>query len=76
MSDHTLTEAKVLTLALAKTDAGAILSGSADWIRPRKFGCENCGEIGADSVRQAVRDEVCLEVCRQCGAFARERLPF
>jgi hypothetical protein len=76
MSDYTLTKAEVQTLALAKTDAGVILGGSADWIEPRKFDCENCGEIGADGIRQAERDEVCLYVCRRCGAITREQLPF
>jgi len=59
MSDYTLSKAEILALAIAQTDAGAILSGSTDW-----------------GVRQAVRDEVCLYVCRQCGEIARERLPF
>jgi hypothetical protein len=45
-------------------------------IEPRKFDCPNCGDIGADGVRQAERDEVCLYVCRQCDAIANERLPF
>jgi hypothetical protein len=76
MSDYTLSKAEILALALATTDAGAIMGGSTDWIEPRKFDCPNCGEIGADDVRQAVRDEVCLYVCRQCGEIARERLPF
>ena len=76
MSDYTLSRAEILALALAKTDAGVILGGAGDWIEPRKFDCPNCGEIGADGVRQAVRDEVCLYVCGQCGEIARERLPF
>jgi hypothetical protein len=77
MSDYFLTKAEVLALALAHTDAGVILHGSAkEWVTPRIFDCENCGEIGADGVLQAVRDETCLKVCRQCGASARERLPF
>ena len=45
MSDYTLSEAEILALALAQTDAGVILSGSTDWIEPRKFDCPNCGEI-------------------------------
>ncbi len=76
MSDCTLSKAEILALALTNTDAGAILSGSTDWTKPRLFDCENCGEVAADGVRQAVRDEVCLYVCRQCGGIARERLPF
>jgi predicted RNA-binding Zn-ribbon protein involved in translation (DUF1610 family) len=76
MPDYTLSKAEILALALATTDAGVILSGSADWTSERKFDCPNCGEIGADDVRQAERDEVCLYVCRGCGAIARERLPF
>jgi hypothetical protein len=76
MSDYTLSKAEILALALTTTDAGAILGGSTDWIEPRKFDCPNCGEIGADGVRQAERDEVCLYVCRQCDAIANERLPF
>jgi hypothetical protein len=76
MSDYTLSKAEILALALATTDAGAILGGSTDWIEPHKFDCPNCGEIGADGVRQAERDEVCLYVCRQCDAIANERLPF
>jgi hypothetical protein len=76
MSDYILSKAEILALALAQTDAGAILTGSKAWIEPRIFDCENCGEIGTDSMRQAVRDEVCLYVCRQCGEIARERLPF
>jgi hypothetical protein len=76
MSDYALSKAEILLLALAHTDAGVILSGSTDWIEPRKFDCENCGEIGADGVRQAVRNEVCLYVCRECDAIANERLPF
>jgi predicted RNA-binding Zn-ribbon protein involved in translation (DUF1610 family) len=76
MADYILTEAEILALALAKTDAGAILSGSAQWTEPRQFDCPNCGEIGVDGVRQAVRDEVCLYVCRQCGEITPERLPF
>jgi hypothetical protein len=76
MSDYTLSNAEIMALALAKTDAGAILTGAKDWIAPRIFDCENCGEIGADGVRQAERDEVCLYVCRQCDAIANERLPF
>jgi hypothetical protein len=67
---------EVFTLALAKTDAGGILSGSADWTSEHTFDCENCGALGADAVRQAERDEVCLYVCRGCGAIGRERLPF
>jgi len=43
---------EILSLALTKTDAGVILSGSADWIEPRKFDCENCGALGADGVRR------------------------
>jgi hypothetical protein len=76
VGDYIMGEAEILTLALAKTDAGVILNGSADWIEPRKFDCPNCGELGADGVRQAERDEVCLYVCRQCDAIANERLPF
>jgi hypothetical protein len=57
MRDCTLSKAEILALALAQTDAGIILSGSTDWIEPRKFDCPNCGEIGADGVRQA---GVCL----------------
>jgi len=76
MADYILSKAEILALALAQTDAGAILSGSTAWIEPRIFDCENCGEIGADSVRQAMRDEVCLYVCQRCGEIARERLPF
>jgi hypothetical protein len=77
MSDYTLSNAEVLALALKHTDAGVILHESAkEWVTPRIFDCENCGEIGADGVRQAVRDEVCLYVCRQCGEIVRERLPF
>jgi hypothetical protein len=76
MSDYTLSKAEILALALAKTDAGAIMGGAADWIEPRKFDCPNCGEIGAEGVRQAKRDEVCLEICRTCGEMVRERLPF
>jgi hypothetical protein len=76
MGNYIMGKVEVLTLALAKSDAGVILGGSADWIEPRKFDCENCGEISADSVRQAVRDEVCLYVCRDCNAIANEQLPF
>jgi hypothetical protein len=76
MSDYTLSKPEILALALAMTDAGATLSGPADWTSERKFDCPNCGEIGADGVRQAERDEVCLYVCRQCDAIANERLPF
>ena len=76
MSDYTLSKPEILALALATTDAGTILGGSTDCIEPCKFDCPNCGEIGADGVRQAERDEVCLYVCRQCDAIANERLPF
>ena len=76
MSDYILSKPEILALALAKTDAGAILRGSADWIEARKFDCPNCGEIGAEGVRKAERDEVCLYVCRGCDAIANERLPF
>jgi predicted RNA-binding Zn-ribbon protein involved in translation (DUF1610 family) len=76
MSDYTLSKAEILALALAHTDANVILSESTDWIEPRKFDCPNCGELSADGVRQAKRDEVCLYVCRGCGAIANERLPF
>ncbi|MCI0666079.1 MAG: hypothetical protein L0220_33920 [Acidobacteria bacterium] len=76
MSDYNMGKAEILLLALAKTDAGVILSGATDWIEPRKFDCPNCGEIGGDGVRQAERDEVCLYVCNQCGAIATEQLPF
>lgn len=71
-----MSEVEILTLAIAKTDAGVILSRSTDWIEPRKFDCENCGEILTDGVRQAVRDEGCLYACRECDAIANERLPF
>jgi hypothetical protein len=37
MSDYTLSKAEILALARAKTDAGAILGGAADWIEPHKF---------------------------------------
>ena len=64
MSDYFLSKAEILALALAKTDASAILNGSAEeWASPRVFDCENCGELGADGIRQAVCDEVCLYVC-------------
>jgi hypothetical protein len=76
MSDYTLSKPEILALALATTDAGAVLGWSTDWIEPRMFDCPNCGEIGAAGVRQAERDEVCLYVCRQCDAIANERLPF
>jgi len=33
-------------------------------------------QTDADNVRQAVCDEPCLYVCRQCGEIAPERLPF
>jgi hypothetical protein len=75
MPDYTLSKPEILALALATTDAGAILGGATDWIELRKFDCPNCGEIGAEGVRQAERDEVCLYVCRQCGEITRERLP-
>jgi hypothetical protein len=71
-----LSKAEILALAHAKTDAGAILGGAKDWVEPRKFDCPNCGEIGAKDVRQAERDEVCLEICRTCEEIVRERLPF
>lgn len=76
MSDYILSKPEILELALAITDAGDILSGPADWIEPRKFDCPNCGEIGAEGVREAKRDEVCLYACRGCDAIANERLPF
>jgi hypothetical protein len=76
MSDYTLSKPEILALALAMTDAGPILSGSTAWIEPRKFDGPNCGEIGAEGVRQAERDEVCLYVCRECDAIVNERLPF
>ena len=37
ISDYTLSKPEILALALATTDAGAILGGSADWMEPRKF---------------------------------------
>ncbi len=76
MTDYILSKAEVLALALAHTDAGAILSGSAEWTSPRTFDCPNCGELTGDGVRQAERDEVCLYVCRMCDAIANERLAF
>ncbi len=77
MSDYIMDEIEIRSLALALTDAGQVLGGSAkEWATPRIFDCENCGELSADGVHQAERDEVCLYVCRQCGGIARERLPF
>lgn len=76
MADYILTDVELMALALAKTDAGVMLSGSADWMSQRIFDCPNCGELDGGQVRQAERDEVCLYVCRQCGEVADERLPF
>jgi hypothetical protein len=77
MSDYIMGEIEIRALALALTDAGQVLNRPAkEWASPRIFDCENCGELSAGDVRQATRDETCLEVCRRCGAIARERLPF
>jgi hypothetical protein len=76
MSDYTLSKAEILLLALAHNDACVIVCGSTDWVEPRIFDCENCGEISPDGVRQAERNEICLYVCHQCDEIARERLPF
>jgi predicted RNA-binding Zn-ribbon protein involved in translation (DUF1610 family) len=76
MPGYTIGKVEILLLALAKTDAGAVISGATDWIETRIFDCPNCGEISADGVRQAVRDEVCLYVCRQCDSIVNEQLPF
>ena len=76
MPDYTIGTLEILALALAKTDASIILKNSADWIESRKFNCPNCGEIGADSARQAERDKCCLIVCRHCDAIVSEQSPF
>jgi hypothetical protein len=77
MSDYIMGEIEIRSLALALSDAGQVLGGSAkEWATPRIFDCENCGDLGAGGVHQVERDEVCLYVCRQCGEIARERLPF
>ena len=76
MGDYVMGKVEILALALKHTDAGVVLSGSADWCEPRKFDCPNCGEIGADGVRQVTRDDCCVEVCVACGATVNERLPF
>ncbi len=57
MSDYTSGKVEILLLALAHTDAGVILGRSTNWVEPRMFDCESCGEIGADGVRQAERDQ-------------------
>jgi hypothetical protein len=71
MLDYTLNKAEILALALATTDAGAILGGSTDWSQPRKFDCPNCGEIGTEGVRQASAMKF---VCMSAAGVMRSRM--